>query len=58
MRELRLTDRNGYTVPGTVLLIPDDQTDTVTAQLKADAVYDAAEQGHDPRDYRIRNTPA
>lgn len=57
MRELRLTDPNGYSVPGAVLLVADDHRDT-DPLLEAAATSDAAEQGYDPRDYRIRNTPA
>jgi hypothetical protein len=58
MRELRLTDPNGYTVPGAVIEVPDDEIDTVTGSLHAKARENAAAWGLDHRDYRIRNNPA
>lgn len=59
MPELRLIDPFGYTVPGTVTTVPDDQADTVKANLLAEAAqYDSdywAQYGHnlDTRDYRV-----
>ncbi|MFG3157145.1 hypothetical protein ACGF7W_34500 [Streptomyces sp. NPDC048219] len=43
--ELRLIDTNGYTVPGAVrYTVPADQVEAVTAELKALAPADAANQ--------------
>ncbi|MYR75113.1 MULTISPECIES: hypothetical protein [unclassified Streptomyces] len=67
MFELRLLDPDGYTVPGTVHTVPDDQASTVRAWLLAEVAVQNADEwnrfgaGYDARDYRVRvtavNTP-
>jgi hypothetical protein len=59
MPQLRLIDPFGYTVPGTVITVPDDQVEAATANLRAEAAqYDSdywAQFGHhlDTRQYRV-----
>lgn len=59
MPELRLLDPFGYTVPGTVQTVTDDQADATKANLLVEAAqYDSDywnQYGHnlDTRDYRV-----
>ena len=57
MPELRLTDPDGYTVPGTATQVTEDTADTVRAHLLNEvAPQHAAEWadfGYDARSYRV-----
>ncbi|MFD1278067.1 hypothetical protein [Streptomyces kaempferi] len=57
MTELRLTDTDGYTVPGTATEVTDDTADTVRAYLLNEVAPEHAAEwadfGYDPRSYRI-----
>lgn len=62
MLELRLIDPDGYTVPGAVHTVPDDQASTVRAWLLAEVAVQNADEwnrfgaGYDARDYRVQST--
>ena len=57
MPELRLIDPDGYTVPGTVHTVTDDQVEAVTAYLRTEVANADADTwdgfGYDARDYRV-----
>lgn len=61
MLELRLLDPDGYTVPGAVHTVPDNQADTVRAWLLAEVAVQNADDWnrfgarYDARDYRVQS---
>lgn len=61
MRELRLVDSDGYTVPDSIRTTTPD-TDTQVRQelrqLAADHAAQWADFGYDARDYRVLTDPA
>lgn len=62
MLELRLTDPNGYTVPGAVHTVPDTQADMVRTYLLTEVAVQDADYWtglgfpQDARDYRVQAT--
>lgn len=62
VRELRLLDPNGYTVPGTVTTVPDEEAAAATHRLRHTiAVEDANSPinegaGYQPHLYRVQAT--
>lgn len=58
MRELRLLDPDGYTVPGAVMDVTDDEAPGAEQLLlTVYAPVDADREGQDVRHYRVQSTP-